>query len=229
MFLNNALVAYGEDATLTGGTVGLVASQGAQLSVFSASALTPAAPTLTASTPFTDTFSTTFTLPTTPPTSLPNQLDNNWINQAGNFSVSTSNGTATGAAAYDLATVVGINAANVAVQASIALATTGEAAGLVANYSGSGDGSYYFGSLQATGANTYQANLYRVVNGNYTLLFTQTATGSVNGTLQLTVYDGSLQLFLNGNLVAYGNDATLTGGSVGIRTNMGATLSNFST
>jgi hypothetical protein len=178
--------------------------------------LSVAAPTL----PFSDNFGTV----TSPEA---NQLTSNWINQAGNFSVNTTHGTATGFAGYDLATLVGINSANATVAASITL-TTGQAAGLVSDYTGSGDGSYYFGSILATGTNSYQANLYRVVNGVYTLLFSQNYTGSANGNLQLEVYDSSLRLFLNGNLVAYGNDTMLSGGSVGMRTNAGATLSGFS-
>ncbi len=122
--------------------------------------------------------------------------------------------------------MVGVNATNVTIQATIAL-TTGEGAGLVADYSGRGDGSYYFGSIQAL-AKGYQANLYRVVNGVYTLLFTQSYTGSAIGVLKFEVDDSSLKLFLNGTLVAYGNDTTLTGGSVGMRTNPGAILFNFS-
>ena len=46
--------------------------------------------------------------------------------------------------------------------------------------------------------------------------------------MQFEVYDSSLELFLNGTLVACGNDTTLsagTGGSVGIRTDAGASVS----
>ena len=216
LFLNGTLVAYTNDTNLTGGSVGMRTNAGATLSNFSASVLTVATPTL----PFSDTFGTA----STPGL---NQLTSNWINQVGNFRVNTSNGTATGFGGYDLATLVGVNATNVAVQATIAL-TTGEAAGLVADYTGTGDGTYYFGSIFASGTNAYQANLYRANNGTFTPLFTQSYLGSANGTLLFDVYGGSLKLFFNGSLVAYGNDATLTGGSVGMRTNMGATLSNFS-
>jgi hypothetical protein len=215
LFLSGTLVAYGTDATLSGGSVGIRTNTGAALSGFSASVLSVATPTL----PFSDSFET----PSTPEA---NQLTSNWINQVGNFSVNSTNGTATGFGGYDLATVVGLTAPNVNVQASITL-TTGQAAGLVADYTGTGDGSYYFGSVQAL-ASGLQANLYRVVHGVYTQIYTQSYTGSANGTLQFQVYDGSLQLFLNGNLIAYGNDTTLTGGSVGIRANAGATLANFS-
>ena len=57
----------------------------------------------------------------------------------------------------------------------------------MANYSGSGDGSYYFGSIYASGTNAYQANLYRAMNGSFTPLFTQSYTGSANGTMRLEV------------------------------------------
>ncbi len=121
---------------------------GAALSSFSATALTKATPTLP--------FGSDFTTATSPE---PNQLTSNWINQAGNFSVNSSTGTATGLVSDNLATLPGLNTSIVALQINVTLAS-GEMAGLVADYTGSGDGSYYFGSVQAT-ANSYQANLYR--------------------------------------------------------------------
>ncbi len=158
-------------------------------------------------------------------------LDAQWTTQIGSFQVpnpTATTPTAVGAAGYDLATVNdGVNAPNVAVQATITL-TTNEAAGLVVDYTGTGDGNYYFGSILATGTNSYQANLYRASDGTFTALATPTMTGSPDGTLLFEVYGSSLELFLNGTLVAYANDATLSGGSVGIRTNEGATMSAFS-
>ena len=166
--------------------------------------------------PFSDNFST----------ATDQQLSDYWINQVGNFQVNPASSKARGFAGYDLATLVGVDATNVAVEATVTL-TTGQAAGLVADYTGTGDGSYYFGSVYASGINAYQANIYRASNGAYTPLFTQSYTGSANGDLQFDVYGSSLELFLNGNLVAYGNDTSLTGGSVGMRTNADAVLSNF--
>ncbi len=215
LFLGSTLIAYGDDTTFSGGSVGMRITAGAAVSNFSASVLSPGTPGL----PFTDDF-TTVTSPE------PNQLTSNWINQDGNYRVNTTSGKATGIGSLDLATLVGINARNVAVQATIAVAA-GQSAGLVADYAGSGDENYYLGGVTAT-ATGYEAYLYRNVNGVFTPLFTQNYTGSANGTLQLQVCDSSLQLFLNGNLIAYGNDSTLTGGSVGMRVTAGAVVSNFS-
>ncbi len=221
LYLSNNLIAYGEDATLTGGSVGMRVTAGAALSNFSASQLTVATPSL----PFSDNF-TTVTSPEA------NQLTSNWINEAGNYSVSTASGTATGngtSMQTDLATLIGVSANNVAVQASITSLTNGEYAGLVADYSGPGDQNYYLGGVVAT-ATGYQAYLYRNVNGVFTSVLTTpnpTFSGSADGVLRLEVYGSSLKVFLGGNLLAYGEDATLTGGSVGMRVTTGAVLSNF--
>jgi hypothetical protein len=216
LFLNGALIAYGDSTTLAGGSVGMRASQGAVLSSFSAGFLTWATPTL----PFSDNF--------TDVTSPANQLSNNWVNQAGTFSDNPTQRTATGIGALDLATVTGVSASNVLLQASISL-TTGESAGLVADFSGGGsDQNYYLGGVIATATNGYEAYLDRVVNGVKTQLFTQSYTGSHNGTLSFELFGPSLQLYLNGTLIAYVDNTTLTGGSVGMWSNQGAVLSSFS-
>ncbi len=204
---NGTMLFSVENTAISGpGGVGIRGNAGATVQDFSASAPTSGLP-------FSDNFSGT-------------QLNSaNWTTQIGSFSV--ANSKAVGATSYDLATVNGVNAPNVAVQATITL-TTNEAAGLVVDYTGSGDGNYYFGSILATGTNSYQANIYRASDGTFTALATPTMTGSPDGTLLFEVYGSSLELFLNGALVASANDTTLSGGSVGIRTNQGATLSTFS-
>jgi hypothetical protein len=215
LFLGSTLIAFGNDSTLTGGSVGMRVTAGAAVSGFTASALTVGTPTL----PFTGDF-TTVTSPE------PNQLTNNWINQVGNFGVNTTSGTATGNGSLDLATLVGINASNVAVQATISV-SSGQYAGLVADYAGSGDQNYYLGGVAATAAG-YKAYLYRNLNGVFTPLFIQNDFGSADGVLSFEVYGSSLELFLGSTLIAYGNDSTLTGGSVGMRVTAGAAVSNFS-
>ena len=219
LFLGSNLIAFGDDSTLTGGSAGMRVTAGAALSSFSASTLTVGTPSL----PFSD----GFTVVTSPE---PNQLTGNWINQVGNYGVNTTSDTATGNATLDLATLVGISANNVAVQATITSLTNGEYAGLVADYTGSGDQNYYLGGVVAT-AGGYQAYLYRKVNGVFTsLLATPNPTfrGSADGVLRLEVYGSSLKVYLGSNLIAYGEDATLTGGSVGMRVTAGAVLSTFS-
>src|SRR5580698_7443524 len=78
--------------------------------------------------PFSDNFATV----TSPE---PDQLTSNWVNQAGNFSVNTGTGAATGKGSVDVADLAGVNVANVAVQATVSL-TKGETAALVADDSG---------------------------------------------------------------------------------------------
>ncbi len=194
------LFAVANSSLTAGGSVGMRATAGATISSFSASVPT-------AGLPFSDNFNG-------------NQLSSsNWLTQAGSFTVGSN--TATGASNLDLATLLGVTVNNVAVQASIAM-SAGQAAGLVADYSGTGDQNYYLGGVTAS-ATGYEAYLYRNVNGVFTALFTQNYTGSANGTLQFAVYGSSLELFLNGALIAYGNDTTLTGGSdVGMRVTAGA-------
>ncbi len=295
LFLGTGLIASDDDTTFTGGSVGMRITAGAAVSNFSASVLSAGMPSL----PFTGDF-TTVTSPE------PNQLTSNWINQVGNFSVNTTSGTATANGILDLATLVGINARNVAVQATIAVAAgqsaglladyagsgdqnyylggvtasatgyeaylyrnvngvftccsprptrdgngtldlatlvgvtannvavqatiavaAGQAIGLLADYTGSGDQNYYLGGVTAT-ATGYAAYLYRNLNGVFTPLFTQNLTGSANGVLRLEVYESSLKLFLGSTLIAYGDDSSLTGGSVGMRVTAGAALSSFS-
>ena len=214
LFLNGTLIAYGNDTTLTGGSVGIRSTQGATFSSFSASALTVATPTL----PFSSDFSTV----TTPEA---NQLTSNWINQVGNFSVNTSTAVATSNGALDMATLAGVNAGNVEVQATIT-ATAGQYAGLIADYSGPGDQDYYFGGIVATSTG-YNAYIFLNHNGVYTGLNGKSYTGSANGVLTFEINGSSLELLLNGASIASANDTTLTGGSIGIRSTEGATFSSF--
>src|SRR5580698_2877138 len=86
-------------------------------------------------------FSDNFTTVTSPE---PDQLTSNWVNQAGNFNVNTGTGTATGKGSLDVASLVGLNAPNVAAQAAISV-TKGESAALVADDTGAG--TYYFGGV----------------------------------------------------------------------------------
>ena len=84
-----------------------------------------------------------------------------------------------------------------------------------------GDQDYYFGGIVATSTG-YNAYIYLNHNGVYTGLNGKSYTGSANGVLTLEIYDSSLKLFLNGTLIAYGNDTTLTPAAAsGIRSTQG--------
>ena len=87
----------------------------------------------------------------------------------------------------------------------------------------------YYGAIAATSASTYTAYIDLYVNGALTTLFSQNFTGTVtHETLEFDVVGDSLQLFLNGSLVAYANDSTFTTDGVGMLTTGGAVVvSNF--
>ncbi len=202
LFLNGSLVAHANDSTLTTGGVGMLTSGGqVVVSDFNASATTGASD---------------------------GQLDDYWVNQYGDFTTSGT-GTATAATRIALATVNGISNANEAVNLTISSLPTGAQVGLVARHNGSGLANMDYGSIVATSSTTYTANIYRIVNGASTPLFSQNYTGTATGkTLEFDVDGSSLQLFLNGLLVAYANDSTFTTGSIGMLTLGGAVVvSNF--
>ena len=160
--------------------------------------------------------------------SVPLTVSGAWVNQVGSFTISGTTDTAQSSTA--LATINGIsNAANEAVDLTINTLTTGEQVGLVARYSGTGLANMYYGSIAATSANTYTAYIDLYVNGASTTLFSQNYTGTATDeTLEFDVVGDSLQLFLNGSLVAYANDSTFTTGGVGMLTTGGAVVvSNF--
>jgi len=212
LFLNNTLVAFANDTRLTTGTVGIDASIGGTVDNFSASS----APLNQASLPFNDDFTTATN----------QQLSSNWLNQRGNFQV--SGGMAAGHASLNIATLNGVNAADVAVQADVNVTgAAGQSAGLVARYSGPGNQNLYLGRLVKTESG-FNVELIRNVNGGSTTLFKQSVTSTGSGTLRFEVMGSSLKLFLNNTLVAFANDSRLTAGTVGIDTSVGGTVDNFS-
>jgi hypothetical protein len=217
LFLNNNLVGYTNDVAQTGGTVGMRSSHGATLAHFSANVLSLTNNSLQ----FNDNFAFN-----------PNeQLSNNWLNQQGNFHVDSFQagpglgfiGVATGLGSLDVATVNGINSANVFVQTD-ANVSAGQYGGLVARYGGPLDNNMDWAGLVNMG--TLQAQIWQNVNGTWTELFAQNVS-SGNGTLRFEAVGTSLKLFQNNNLVAYANDKVLTGGTLGIRSSAGAAFGSF--
>ena len=69
-------------------------------------------------------------------------MSNAWFNRAGNIGI--AGGAAFGNGNINLATVNGINAADVTVQADISVSAKGQFGGLVTRYSGVGDQNMYF-------------------------------------------------------------------------------------
>jgi hypothetical protein len=203
LFLSNTLIAFANDNVLTApGTVGMREGATDTFANFSASVLTLNNPGL----PFSDNFNAATN----------QQLSNSWLNQAGIYQV--AGGVAQGAASFNLATVNGVSAANVFVQADINLGVSGlQYAGTVARYSGPADQNMYWGAVVGNNG-AFQAVIYRNVNGTWTQLNPFTAIGSGTGTLRFEVVGSSLKLFLNNSLIAFANDTAVTApGTVGIR------------
>ena len=218
--LNGSLVAYANDSTFATGGVGMLTSGGpVAVSNFNA---TP----ITQQTASNNAYSDSFTAANN------GQLDEYWVNQYGAFT-SGGTGTATAVSSVSLATVNGItNAANEAVSLTISSLATGQQVGLAARYNGSGLANMYYWLDRGH----VRHHLHRVHlphrQRRRTPLFSETYTGHAEplagDTLEFDVVGSSLQLFLNGSLVAYANDSTFATGGVGMLTSGGAVVvSNF--
>jgi hypothetical protein len=160
-------------------------------------------------------------------------LGGNWVNDVGAFAINNNQAVATGS----LATLNGLLVMNSVTQVQLTLDPTAHnRAGLVTRYMGSGNGNYYWAVIEGTGS-TYYARLYLSIGGKLTLLtpnakpLTLTdgaSTTGFSGVLRLEAYGSSLKFFVNGNLKAYTNNASLFGdGSVGIQGRTGARFDNF--
>jgi hypothetical protein len=153
----------------------------------------------------------------------------NWQTKVGAVTI-TANGThlVASAATTNLAVDTDLFAANVSVQADVALAATGtNRAGLVARYTGGGDTNMYLANLignRTTGAVAYISSN---VGGAWNLLATVPGL-SGTGKLRFDVFGNTLKLFFNGALVASLVDNAIPGpGMAGIR-GSAATFDNFS-
>ncbi|MFQ3593031.1 MAG: Ig-like domain-containing protein, partial [Gemmataceae bacterium] len=147
-----------------------------------------------------------------------NFLGEVWTSPVGNFSL--VNNAAQSTQRLSLAVLSGPVEQNVTVSADIALPVrSGQFAALVARYSGTGDRNMYIGGIQAAGGGTFNALIFRNLNGVWTQLVSRpVATGT--GTLTFQVVDNSLKLLLNGSVVAFAFDNAITaGGTVGVRGN----------
>src|SRR5262249_28722401 len=143
LFLNNTLVGYANAVGQTGGTVGMRSSAGATIDNFSANVLPLTNNTL----PFNENFAN----------ATDKQLSNSWLNQQGSFqvagNVATGLGSVNGLPSLDLATVNGINNANVFVQADVNVPVN-QYGGLVARYGGPLDTSMDWAGLVNYGGGT---------------------------------------------------------------------------
>ncbi len=212
LFLNGSLMAFANDTTFTVGLMGMRATAGVQFDNVSAAniALT------NNSVPFSDAFGSATNA----------QLSNSWLNRAGNYKV--TNGVARGNGSLNLATVNGVSAANVTVQANVNVAG-GQIAGLVARYSGVGDQNMYLATAINLGSSV-ELSIWVNVNGNWTKL-AATTTSATTGILKFALAGTSLKLFfdnLSTPLLDITDSTITTAGLVGMRSTFGAEFDNFS-
>ena len=223
---------YAFDSSLTTGSAGIritrSPSGATTLDNFAAASIpAPAAQTL----PFSDDFTTSGTLYTT--TTSSNQLDANWVEAMGNFK-DTGAGAAVGNTASNMvATVSGVNDADVAVSADVTLAV-GQSAGLVARYTVAG--TFYMARIQQASATRIVASIYRFSGGGWTVISGATglalnSSANTPDSLTFEVEGPNLKLFLTNiagtSLIAYAVDYMLASGSVGIYAAGAASIANF--
>jgi hypothetical protein len=220
LFVNGTLAAFASDTALTApGTVGLRSGNGVTIDNFSANVLT----LTNVSLPFSDNFNRA-----------DGELGPNWLDQLGESQVK-NNQVVTRVEdptsqnpnnLLALATLNGLNAADVTVQTDLTLGTAGVTyGGVVARYSGIRDQNMYWaGIVGVNGA--FTANLYVNVNGTWSQLAT-TTTGGGSGTLKLAVKGSSLTLTF-GATTLNATDSQLTTGTVGLRGGAENVYDNFS-
>jgi hypothetical protein len=148
-----------------------------------------------------------------------------WLQLSGAAGIQSDQLLVTGATAA-LAVCRGAVLTNTAVQARIALATSGiQYAGLVARYAWRGARSYYEGEVVGKSGH-FTAYLYKNVGGAFAQL-ASAPVSSGTGTLRLEAVGSSLKLFLGGRLLAWAYDTSFTGGLAGVWGSSGATLDDF--
>ncbi len=204
------------DTTLTyEGLIGFAVNQGVQLGAFNATELFPTFP-----------FSSNFSGPA-------GALGSNFVEvPAGSFTQNGS-GIVTGNMAANMALYGGASFGDVDVSATVGALPPSSMAGLLARFSDPvGVQSFYFGTLITDAKGDLGAQIFRTINGVATPLFTTPVpvtgvSGSVN--LKFTVVGGTLQLFVNGNLIASVTDFQITSeGLTGFAGNLNTTFTNFS-
>jgi hypothetical protein len=161
------------------------------------------------------------------------ELDPVWIEKAGAFQIMNDMASVFGAGA-GLATLNAAPVANVSVQTDFLLSTSSATAGLVARYSGTGDGNgKMYDARVVFSAGVYTAMIEYVSGGVFTTLRSVTLkgfNGAISHTLEFVVNGNSLQLFLDdlsNPLLSVTNSAITTAGFVGIR-GRSASFDNFS-
>ncbi|QDU61339.1 Bifunctional hemolysin/adenylate cyclase precursor [Planctomycetes bacterium Pan216] len=218
LYLDDTLLARAVDGTLSGpGKMGLRNHYGGSTTDnFSVDELA-ANPTPPVTLPFADDFERVDS---------PN-LGTQWTNEFGNFRVESGAVTNT---SRSVATLYGVTATNVSVNADVSLeaGTDNEDTGLIARHQGSGDGTMYAATFRRTNG-TVRGLIHVAQGGQWTLLASGT-TSDESGRLRFDVYDNTMSLYLDDQLLAHAVDDTISGpGKVGLRNHYGgSTTDNFS-
>jgi hypothetical protein len=209
VFVNNIPVVNVLDNSLTTGSVGIRSDAYATLDDFRATAVTTDLP-----------FFDNFTQPDN------DSLGDHWTRRAGDFNVMSQAVVGTSASpAVNLATVVGVNQANVSIDAEVAVTTTSSEVGLLAAYAGPGDTNYYMARVVKTAAGV-NLSIIKNIRGVVTTLKSVNLV-ALTGVLGFQAVGSSLKVFINGFEQFAAIDSTLTSGNVGIRCVGMGTIGSF--
>ena len=209
LFVNNILVVNAFDTSLATGSVGIRADAYARLDDFRASAVTT-------DVPFSDNF---------------NQPDNSglsiqWTRRAGDFKVAGNTAVAASPTALSLATLVGVQQANVNVKADVTLTTSGDEVGLLASYAGPGDAELLPGP-RAQDDRRVQSQHRQERRRRRNDVDNPLDVAALTGTISFRIQGTSLLLFMNNVQQLSATDSSLTAGSVGIRSVGTGAIDNF--
>jgi hypothetical protein len=217
LFVNNTLMTTVIDTALHTGSVGLRSNPGVEYDNFLAQRLELTVSQL----PYLNNF---------PGVDQP--LGSEW-NTAGQLRIQNDQLQANGA--LNVAVLDDLAVRDVSVQANVFLPTFGtQSAGLLARSSGPGDNNTYLGSLGLFQGN-YYAQIWRNLNGSWTLLASvvvtpsllQVSGGQVSALLRFEAIGETLKLYVGNVLMTHTTDAALVVGSVGLRGGQGVTFDNL--
>jgi hypothetical protein len=222
LYLNDTLLCFAVDASLAApGGVGLRTAKGSVLDDFAAAVFAPSTPTL----PFHDAFA---------PAPPRNTLPADWQERSGYFSVASGRAVGGSVAQPNVATLNGVNVANVTVAADFAFTAANQTGQLVGRYTGAGDRNYYAAAITPLANGDALVRLLRNVNGVVTELGRKTLAGFFAGGFATPVTGFRFQLLGNQLSVQIGGtthltatDGTFAAGSVGIRTSQGVGVDDF--
>jgi hypothetical protein len=217
VFVDNALVLFANDATLTGaGSAGFrLAGSGASLDHFTACEVVPTNVTP----PFSDCFHG----------GSRQQLSSSWSEMVGNV---RANGSATNNSSIAVAVLNGLSDPIQSLSADFQVTFgSGQAVGLLGRYSGSGEGNGYLAEVYAAPGMNGQAvvTLYRR-SGSSLVQLARTTTTVSTGQLTFRLDGSSLEVRIDGHPVLSATDTMFASGTAGIRLAgpaLGATLDQF--